>query len=1022
MRKTLLLLAALLFTSLCLTLSGHAQQAQYAAPIVDTSAQIDTLRSSIKQREETLKKEREQLAALHEEIKAGIDIGQVVSQQALSQQRSQLEEAQVHGDNLRLRLQEITKDIEANRQSREELDTLLQKQSNPLASGEGSTENDIANTRRDIQRNETYAALLVTQLTQINQAIELNAAWKEALGQRYRAYNEHYLEQNSTEDGQRPAKLNNTEQQAALTAERNRLTARLESGNMNTKARLETNIAIAIINKQILFNRLLREIDGIDSRLQEMQFVDYSTVSLERIERVQQEIIDTRARLSSADAQIEQNYSVITEQYGMLTNRQEAIPEKISNRYTAMENQYRDLKEEIELTVSNLDLLANKVDSQYTELSANYLKQRFAFGGNIDGVLDIAANIGEAYGLFAGQYVVSLSTLSNALQDMESLHWAMLIITMLIVLAATILLTIWMNRIVRRYRQDSRLGFTKRLLLFLFGMLKYNLPYIGFFCLSLLLVSITSLPSPSYGLLLLPSIALLMVSIPYFAMRILIDSRLLETTDNLRIINIVGILSGIGSLLFVQVMLAQWILNDSNTIDAFRWVFGAYIAAISIPMWRSVIKMVRFLNEYYADYYAYRILRVVIFIIPIGTTFFGIASLFGYLNFAWINAEFLLYFLLISVIWIGLLAAFKDASLWAKRYALLNTNNGVFWAQDVINPLHTLLRYTSLILLIELLLYIYGWNSNTPLISDLLTLLNDPLLSSSKNTQFTLMNFIIMGVFIYFSFRIGIWIKSFAYRLVFGKIADLGIRNSLAVFGQYAVVTLGLLIALRVIGIDLTAFTVFAGALGVGIGFGLQTIANNFISGIILLIERPLRNGDIISVGGYDGTVERIGMRSLTMTTFNNESVILPNSDFVTSAFKNWSHTDQIVRVILYFDVNYRHDPDQVEAALTAELTAMVAAGELSEIPPDIINRAFAYNCSERGITYRIQYYFHLLDHDFFGTRHQVIRRMWDACHKNGFEIAYPKQDLFFPDHPDQLAHSVRSLPDFRGHDGGHPG
>jgi potassium efflux system protein len=95
------------------------------------------------------------------------------------------------------------------------------------------------------------------------------------------------------------------------------------------------------------------------------------------------------------------------------------------------------------------------------------------------------------------------------------------------------------------------------------------------------------------------------------------------------------------------------------------------------------------------------------------------------------------------------------------------------------------------------------------------------------------------------------------------RIVDLGARHSLSVFTQYAVVVVGLLITLRMLGIDLTTLAIFAGALGVGIGFGLQNIANNLVSGIMLLIERPLRSGDIVNIGNREGLVTRIGMRSL---------------------------------------------------------------------------------------------------------------------------------------------------------------
>ena len=183
----------------------------------------------------------------------------------------------------------------------------------------------------------------------------------------------------------------------------------------------------------------------------------------------------------------------------------------------------------------------------------------------------------------------------------------------------------------------------------------------------------------------------------------------------------------------------------------------------------------------------------------------------------------------------------------------------------------------------------------------------------------------------------------------------------------------------------------------------MQTIANNFISGILLLIERPLRNGDIITVGTYEGTVERIGMRSLTITTFDNESVILPNSDFVTSAFKNWSHQDPITRTVLYLDLGYRHDPEHTRQLLLTTLRELAEEGHIVDSNEHDYG-VFAYDYSDRGITYRVQYHVHMQNHNRLTSRHLVIERLWQACRMHGIDIAYPKRDNYYPLETDQPA------------------
>ncbi|UJF24138.1 mechanosensitive ion channel [Suttonella sp. R2A3] len=992
--------------------SAIAQQSgMYDTVVAASSAQIEVAKEEITSLEEQIVQLQNNIKHITEALNNPASSNAIIKQGDLNQARIELEQEQLRQDNQKNRLITLDKTIEDTKATTQQINTQLQKLANPLATNDNEQNIDQETLQNRLERNERYHSLLQEKRKRLNHIIELDRQYVALLSTRYQRYNERYLENDDARRNSSEAPSDLESQSQQLIKERDRLNMVLRDSSLNSEQRLHHNILIAILNKQIMFNAIGEEVSQIEQRMQELQFVDFSSVSLERIRREQSELEAFRSRLNDANIRLDNNFTTIKDQYELFSNQKNGIPELIAQQYADMQRTHQDIGSALDNNLFSVALLKEKIDGEFTTVSKNYLKRQFRFGGSIMALPQIAQNITTAFGTFAGQYLVSAKTLLDALKNMPLMRWVMLTVAVVAIILVTISVTIWNNRLSKRYRKHIRMGFAPRFLLFIFGMLKHNFPYIGFLLLSLTLVHVAQLSAPSYGLLLLPAILMLMIAIPYFAMRILIDTQLLETTDNYRVVRIVGILSAIGSILFALVMMAEQILNDQTTIDTFRWIYGVYIALVTLPMWHAINRAVSFLNGYYSEFYTYRILRVVVYIIPIGFTLFTISSLLGYLNFAWLSAQYLLYLLLVALIWIGFLALCKDASLWAKRYALLNTNNGVFWAQDVIGPLHTILRYGSLLLLAWLLLRIYGWNSHTPVLSDFLTLLKKPLFSSSTDSQFTLMNILLMALLIYIVFRIGSWLKSFSYRWIYSKVVDLGIRNSLAVFSQYAAVTFGFLLALRIIGLDLTTFTVLAGAIGVGIGFGMQTIANNFISGILLLIERPLRSGDIISVGGYDGTVERIGMRSLTMTTFDNESVILPNSDFVTSAFKNWSHTDQLKRMVLYFDISYRHDPAEVEGVLMNELQEMLALGELSDQEPYMKNRAFAFGCSERGITYRVQYYWHLLDHDFATTRHKLITRIWQACKRNGFEIAYLKHDIYFPEHQDQDAHKVLPLP-----------
>jgi small-conductance mechanosensitive channel len=149
-----------------------------------------------------------------------------------------------------------------------------------------------------------------------------------------------------------------------------------------------------------------------------------------------------------------------------------------------------------------------------------------------------------------------------------------------------------------------------------------------------------------------------------------------------------------------------------------------------------------------------------------------------------------------------------------------------------------------------------------------------------------------------------------------------GLRLSIATVFGYVGFIVALVLALAELGIDLQKVALVAGALSVGIGFGLQAVVSNFVSGLILLAERPIRIGDQIAVKGDEGWVRRISVRSTEIETFDRASVIIPNSDLITGVVKNWTHANMLGRVLIKIGVSYDSDPEQVRTILTECATA----------------------------------------------------------------------------------------------------
>lgn len=202
------------------------------------------------------------------------------------------------------------------------------------------------------------------------------------------------------------------------------------------------------------------------------------------------------------------------------------------------------------------------------------------------------------------------------------------------------------------------------------------------------------------------------------------------------------------------------------------------------------------------------------------------------------------------------------------------------------------------------------------IVSRLIEILNLELFKIG-NTQFSLKTIL----FILFSLTLLSFVAGKIKKIIGKKVLvkygiEPGTSISIASMIQYLILILGTMVILQSAGIDLSTLGFLVGALGIGIGFGLQNITSNFISGIIILIERPIKVGDRIDLGNLEGNVVKISTRATTVVTNDNINVIVPNSEFINNKVINWSFADRKVRLNIPVGVSYNENPEQIRKIL----------------------------------------------------------------------------------------------------------
>ena len=195
-------------------------------------------------------------------------------------------------------------------------------------------------------------------------------------------------------------------------------------------------------------------------------------------------------------------------------------------------------------------------------------------------------------------------------------------------------------------------------------------------------------------------------------------------------------------------------------------------------------------------------------------------------------------------------------------------------------------------------------------------------------------------------------------------------------------------VGLKAVGVDLTGLAVLSGAIGVGLGFGLQKVVSNLVSGVILLLDKSIKPGDVISLGDTFGWINTLGARYVSITTRDGREYLIPNEDLITGQVVNWSHSNDFVRLDIHFGTSYHDNPHDVRRI------AIAAAESVDRVLKDQKTVCHIVGFGDSSVDYVLRFWIRDPTGGLTNIRGNVYLALWDAFQENGISIPFPQREV----------------------------
>ena len=1010
----------------------HGQEPP-VAPLdpLKAAEQLNARRQALEKEKTATEQLRKQISVMQQEWPARLEAlpTEKLTEAMVEKARIEVQGAQLAQQDLTVRIDAVPRRIKelegdiAARQKREQL--LMIPPKDETDSKDRTAQLDLI--RRDIEQKQAELELekqnldnLRAQVEPFSQLTALREQWLSRLEELYR-FQEDQARREAQEDlaqRLRQEMQAHAERAAQL---RRRLEQERDALTDTGRRLLETRIGIAEGRGKMTETTI--RLSAIANDLQSLQaLADNAAASADALQKGLAQVRILKNELGEL-ASLTQRTRELSAQVKEVLAKQEGLTDEQS-RAAAEEGRFVDeMLERVPGFQDKIREMQSQADALETRLNAHLrtaLKRDLLAPQPLPRTPDewrqLLTQAGEAYRSLFYQIGLSIEATFKALRDMTVLQWLWLTALE----GGLLALLIWARRravsFAASLEERGAESFIGNVALAVLDLFSKNRLSIGIAAALLLALWVIDAPPLSKTILMTLVMLWLSVKIPINLAWVLLSSPRLPPARRQRPLyqRLFWTLLP-GGLMAAVVMVGRLIelpAPVSNVFDRLFMLFWFLVLWAVLPVRRLVIQR---LGERYAERYWFFSLRLASLLLPLCLLAAALLGLAGYLNLAWLVAWHLLVFIGVLVGWLAFRGLLNDLAILLKNLAVRHSEYALLWTQDVISPLQRILNMLLYVAGWVALFWVYGWGPESAVVNEAWRILERPLFTLGGAT-ISLWGILVTTVDLLLVIWFGEWARAIAYRWVFSRIVDLGIRNSLSAFTQYIIVLIGVLITLNIIGLDLTSLAVFAGALGVGIGLGMQDVAKNFVGGILLLIERPLRTGDIVKIGDNEGEVTRIGMRAMTMKTWDNMVVIIPNSDVISNAFTNWTHHDKILRTVLIIGVSYDADPHQVKVILERVLNANKAV--LREPAPSV----FFWEFGQSSVDFRVQYFVDTDKDSQLETRSRLRFAIWDAFKQEGIGIPYPQRDVHIKELPSSIGVEGRGASALVSLTSAHPG